>query len=175
MADPSRGSEAELPKPLARMAGTLAIIAGVFLAVLIVLMTINVVLRYGFDGGIHGLLEIMQIGMVSVIFLGLPHCTAVGAHIVVEMLTPILPKAFWRIVNPVVELACAVIFATMSWRAALRALDAYEYGDTTNYIRIPLALPWGIIALGSAATALIFLGRMVSIGTTKSLPAGSDL
>ncbi|MFC5585367.1 TRAP transporter small permease [Nitratireductor kimnyeongensis] len=163
-----------LPDALARTGETLAIIAGVLLAILIVLMTVNVVLRYGFDSGIHGILEIMQIGMVLVIFLGLPHCTAVGAHIAVEMLTHILPAIFWRIINPIVDIGCAVIFAMMGWLSALRALDAHEYGDTTNFLRIPLALPWSVIALGSGATALIFAGKLFWAQTTSPERAPED-
>lgn len=174
MAGSRPGSEPRLPRPLARTGEALAIIAGVVLTVLIVLMTINVVLRYGFDGGIPGNLEIMQVGMVAVIFFALPHCTAAGAHVVVEMLTAVLPAIFWRIVNPIVELVGALIFAAMSWRAALRALDALEYGDTTNYLRIPLTLPWGIIVIGSAATTLVFIGRMNRVAAAKGTAPSKD-
>ena len=138
----------------------LAIVAGTVIVGIAVLIVVNIGLRFFTGKAIIGAEEVVQVAMVPVIFLAIGYCGQIGGHISVDLLEPVLPKGFWRVVDPAVKIAGAVAFAAMSWQAIRSGAMAGEFNETTNIRRIPHQPMWIMLAVGAGFAGLIELTKL---------------
>jgi TRAP-type C4-dicarboxylate transport system permease small subunit len=138
----------------------LAIAAGAAMVGIALLIVINVLLRYFTGKAILGAEEIVQLTMVPVIFLAIAYCGQIGGHISVDIFESVLPRGFWRIVDPIVKIVGAITFAAMCWQAIQSGMMAGEFSETTNIRRIPLQPIWYMLAFGALFAAIIEFSKL---------------
>ncbi len=102
----------------------------------------------------------MQVAMVPVIFLAIGYCGQIGGHISVDILEPVLPRGFWRVVDPAIRIIGAVAFAAMFWQAIQSGNMAGQFNETTNIRRIPHQPMWFMLALGAGFAGIIELTKL---------------
>jgi TRAP-type C4-dicarboxylate transport system permease small subunit len=142
------------------------------LAVMVVLVFGNVVLRYAFDSGIAWAEEVARLMFVWLIFLGAILALRHHAHIGVEMLQERLPRK--------ARLACAVIshllmlyalwlFLYGSWNQTVIGLDTYS-----TVLRFPTAFMASAGLLCAASMTLIVAVNLLRIltGSAKAVVPG---
>ena len=94
--------------------------------------------RYFFNAPIPGHLEIVELLMVGVVFLGLAYTQLQNGHIRMQ----ILQKKFFKgrlfhLAEAVMMLLALGVFIMITRSSFLAALEAYEFGDVTSYILWP--------------------------------------
>jgi TRAP-type C4-dicarboxylate transport system permease small subunit len=94
--------------------------------------------RYFFNAPIPGHIEIVELLMVGVVFLGLAYTQLQDGHIRMQ----ILEKRFFKgrafnLAEALISLLSLLPFVMITYFSFLAALDAYEFGDVTSYINWP--------------------------------------
>lgn len=144
-----------------KAAHILAVLSGIGLLLLLALIFASVVMRYVFGAPMVGVNEIVQLGSVAIVMLALPWCTAEGAHVGVNVLDQQIGP-WGRFIGDLQARAIgAAILTALVWRAALKALDAREFGDATNMLQMPIWPFYAMISLGMALCALVLVLQFV--------------
>ena len=143
---------------LARTAQTAAgACAAIALASIMFLMLIDVTGRYLFNAPLPGAAEIIELAMGVCVFAALPLVTASNEHIRLDYLSNAVRGRVQALTNALVATISAAGMGLLAWRIADKALSIARYGDTTPFLKIPMAPIALFIALCAAISALIFL------------------
>lgn len=148
---------------LDRATAWLAVLAAVALVFLVVVISAGVVLRYVFGAPILGLNEITQMTAVVLVMAALPFCTERNGHVGVDVFDNAIGR-WGRLAGDLgSRLLSGLVLGILVWRAVLKALDAWEFGDTTNMLALPIWPFYGVLALGMALTVLVFAAQFAAI------------
>ena len=98
----------------------------------------EIVGRYFFNSPIPGHVEIVELMMVGIVFLGLAYTQLKDGNIRMQ----ILEKRFFsgrafHLAEATILLLSLFVFAMITWASYETALEAYDYGDVTSYILWP--------------------------------------
>jgi TRAP-type C4-dicarboxylate transport system permease small subunit len=140
-----------------RLLRLLALLSGMVLVGIAALIVFNVFRRYVLGDALFGTFELIEMGMVMVVFFGLAHCGRSGGHVAVDVFTHVLPRGFWRVTDGLIRLICAAAFFLLAWRGVDEAFDTARYGDTSNLLHIPEAPFWWVVVFGSLLAGLSYL------------------
>lgn len=123
-----------------RLSGrVLSVFVAVVLFGLMLLTCVDVIGRYLFNAPVQGASELTQFGMGLVVFGALPLVSASGSHIVVGLLDLVAGRAIEFLQRLVMTVTSVVALAVMGWRLYLTGVDLASYGDSSSFLRIPLA------------------------------------
>ncbi|MCP1200549.1 TRAP transporter small permease [Notoacmeibacter sp. MSK16QG-6] len=154
---------ARLSRRLDQATILLTVIGGICLLGLVVVVTAGVVSRYVFNEPLLGINEIVQLTAVALVMSALPYCSARGEHVAVDVFDPMLGP-WGRMFGDILSRAIAiVILAILTHRAVLKALDALQWGDATNMLRMPLWPYYAILSVGTALCVLVFTIQLLVI------------
>lgn len=131
----------------------LAVVAGLFVAAMMLLTVVDVVLRDVFNTGIQGTLEIIELLMACAFFIALPALFIRDAHIVVDVVDSVKPRWVPRLKRLAV-LAAAITLAAMTWQGWIAAQDTLMFGDVTSDLSMPRIWYWIPVLFGMAASAV---------------------
>ena len=145
----------------------LAALSSVFLLMVLVLVFVGVFARYLFNAPIVGINEFVQLASVGVVMLALPYCTNLGGHVSVDVLDNAIGAGGRFFGDMLSRALSAGVLSVLVWRAGLKSGDAYEFGDATNMIGLPLWPFYGFIAAGMALCVLILIVQLVVIFMQK--------
>ncbi|MCW9045276.1 MAG: TRAP transporter small permease [Alphaproteobacteria bacterium] len=143
-----------------KLESILGFLAAVLIFILMALTFIDVVGRQ-FDYPLPGGLEITEIMMGAVIFLGLPLVTADNGHVAVDLLDNLVPQNWKALQQFFINVLGAVVLAVVSYKLWGRAHETLEYGDNTAYLQIPLAPLVFFMSVMAGMTCLIFIGLSI--------------
>lgn len=148
---------------LDRATAWLAVLAAVALVFLVVVISTGVVLRYVFGAPILGLNEITQMTAVVLVMAALPYCTERGGHVGVDVFDKAIGR-WGRLAGDLgSKLLSGLVLSILVRRAALKALDAWAFGDTTNMLALPVWPFYGVLAFGIALTVLVLAAQFIAI------------
>lgn len=151
-------------------------IAAIAIFLLMVLGTTQIVLRSVFNSPIAGYIDLVELSMAGMAFLGAAYCQRLGAHIRMEMLVARLRgRWLWgsEILGTLVAVFIISVLVYYSWGHFMRS---YELGDSTidaeypvwpSKLLVPIAFTFWLIRL------LIQLAGSVRLFINPALaPAG---
>ncbi len=120
---------------------------------------VDVIMRYLFNSPIVGALELTEFSMAIVIFLGLILLTSQEGHVTVDLLDNFIPTKIKSIQNVIINLLNLAVMVVISRQLWIKAKDAAEYGDRTEYLFIPLSplIYFMSIITGIAGLILFFI------------------
>ena len=97
--------------------------------------------------------------MAIVIFLGLVLLTSQEGHVTVDLIDNFVPDKIKPIQKIIINLINLAVLAVISWQLWIKAGDAAEYGDRTEYLFMPLSplLIFMSIMTGIAGLILFFI------------------
>lgn len=147
-----------MPEGLARL---LAGVAAVFLCAMMLVTVADVVLRSLFAYPIFGTFDLVELFLVTLIFLGLPETFRREEHVVVDVVDHVVPPRVVALLKGLGALLTVVLLALMLWHAVPPARDTYVFGDQTLDLSIPRYIHWIPILLGTAAAVLAALAVLV--------------
>ena len=135
----------------------LAIIGGATLLGLMLLTVYAVIMRYVFNSPLLGALDYARVGLVVVTFMGLGYCGLTGGHIAVDFIGSFAPAWVLRVTDTFIRLSCAVLIGFMAWQGLRQGVDAFEMGEGTNEVEIPLFPFFGVVAFGCSVYAVVLV------------------
>jgi len=140
--------------PLSRF---MDIIGRAILALMVLLITLDVILRYFFNRPIKGSYELIEFMMVTLVFLGLAYTQTQKGHISITLLTAKLSQAQQAVIQSATYLLCLFTFIAVTWRSIIAA-EALRTGGTTSDILLIPSYPFmWVVVFGSALLSFVFL------------------
>ncbi|MCF3932192.1 TRAP transporter small permease [Acuticoccus sp. M5D2P5] len=137
---------------------TMAAFEEIFIAIILALMTlvafVQVVLRYGFNSGITGALELNRILFAWLILFGMSYAVRIGAHLGIDTLIRALPRPLFRF------FAMFGAFAAMLYGIILISGNWLEYLGATTRGGGAVDYWWRFFRVGTGLDDLIYPGFM---------------
>ncbi|MFC0470912.1 TRAP transporter small permease [Halalkalibacter kiskunsagensis] len=132
--------------------GALYTVISVFLSTMVILVFLNVVLRYAFDSGITWSEELARYLFVWVVFLGaivaFKDKSHLGVDLLIGALPPVAQKVLYTIVNVVIIIVLALV---VDGGYKMMELNSNSYAPATG---IPL---WLLFLSGTFAAVVMIL------------------
>ncbi|TCO72324.1 TRAP transporter small permease [Rhodovulum euryhalinum] len=118
----------------------------------------DVILRSAFNAPIQAATELTRMLMAVMVFSCLPVISARGGHIAVDLFDGLFDRLhLHRVREGAINIACGVMLVWPAARVWMLAGRAREYGDVTEYLRIPVFWITGFIAVSAAVTAAVLV------------------
>ncbi len=157
---PADGAQRGAGDPLSRIVFWICGgIAGVILALLMAVTVVDVVGRYVFNAPLPGSWEITKVMMAALIFAALPAVSRFEQHITIDLLDGFTPGGVVRARQILINLICAVALAILCWRLWIYAMQTAEFGDVTEYLRLPRAPAIFYMSVFSGLGALVLFAN----------------
>ena len=147
---------------LDRLTRRLAGAAAVFLCAMMMVTVADVVLRSLFAYPIFGTFDLVELLLVTLIFLGLPETFRREEHVVVDVVDHVAPGRVVALLRVLGALLAVALLALMLWHSLAPARDTNVFGDRTLDLGLPRYLHWMPILLGTAAAILAALVVLAS-------------
>ncbi len=144
--------------PVSRIADGLA---RVVLALMVLLITLDVVLRYFFNRPIKGSYELVEFMMVVLVYLGLAYTQTAKGHISISLLTAKLSPANNAVIGSITNVLSLGIFSLITWRCILQAEVVRTKGAISDILFIPNFPFMWLVVFGSSLLCLVFLLDLV--------------
>jgi TRAP-type C4-dicarboxylate transport system permease small subunit len=145
-----------------RLIGLSATIGAVALIAVMVAILIDVVGR-AFGRPLYGSQDVVTMAMVILVFGGMALCDRQGGHIAVDLLEPRFSERLNRLIDIVVALVGATIFAFIAWAVWDSAKLSQMLNLSTNLLRLPKAWFQWALAGFSVLAALGLLLRAAEL------------
>jgi len=146
----------------------LGIAASALLFGMMVLTFFDVVGRYLLNKPIRGAFEITELGLLVLIFAGLPLVSHADEHVTMDFIDRILPQRFARAWIRVVHTICAAIMFFLAWQVWIKANRIASYSDTTDVLRITIGPFVYFMALMIGLTGLVHVFKTFVPGAART-------
>jgi len=146
----------------------LGIAASALLFGMMVLTFFDVVGRYLLNRPIRGAFEITELGLLVLIFAGLPLVSHADEHVTMDFIDRILPQRFARAWIRVVHTICAAIMFFLAWQVWIKANRIASYSDTTDVLRITIGPFVYFMALMIGLTGLVHVFKTFVPGAART-------
>lgn len=113
-------------------------IAGIAIFLLMLLGTAQIILRTVFNSPIAGYIDLVELSMAGLAFLGAAYCQRLGSHIRMELLVGRLRGRWLWSFEVVGTLLALFIIAVLVYYSAGHFLRSYQLGDTTIDAEFPV-------------------------------------
>ena len=146
---------------LSRLTGIIAILV---LVAMMLFTVLNVIMRAFFNSPIPGDVELIEVGMVCVGFLGLAWCAMRGMHISVDLVVSFLPRRIQALFDSFGYLIGLGICVLLAWRSFAEGIGIRELNTLSSTLGFPMFPFYVITALGYAVLCLavvVLLARSV--------------
>jgi C4-dicarboxylate transporter DctM subunit len=132
-----------------------ASISAVFIVVIMLLTTTDVVLRYVFNNPIKGAYELASMLLVSVAYLGLSYVQSQKSHIRMDVLSTKLSSSGQLVLQLLGDTIFLVIGVIITWQMGLATWHAWLIGDYfMGLVKFPLWPPYLVITLGTGLVSI---------------------
>jgi TRAP-type C4-dicarboxylate transport system permease small subunit len=147
-----------------RADAVLGVAASALLFGMMVLTFFDVVGRYLLNKPIRGAFEVTELGLLILIFAGLPLVSHADEHVTMDFIDRILPGWLVRAWIRGVHAVCAAIMFFLTWQVWIKADRIAGYGDTTDVLRIAIGPFVYFMALMIALTGLVHVYKIFAPG-----------
>lgn len=156
-----RGARGNLIEFLTRgytgLLGGLNVVAAIFIFILMLLVSADVVGRYVFNRPLYGTFEIAESLLVFIVFLGFAYTQHEKGNIRVQVLANRLPLRVRSLLDVVAHALGLAIFALITYEAGRHAIEAWRIGEeSVGMVRIPLWPSRFAVPVGSFFLAIQF-------------------
>ena len=133
----------------------------------------DVVARYLLNRPIRGAFEITELGLLVLIFAGLPLVSHADEHVTMDFIDRMLPERFAGLWVRVMHVACAAIMFFLTWQVWIKAGRISAYGDTTDVLRIVVGPFVYFMAVMIGLTGAVHLFKVHSPGKARASQAST--
>ena len=154
-----------------RADAVLGIAASVLLFCLMTLTFADVVARYLLNRPIRGAFEVTELGLLVLIFAGLPLVSHADEHVTMDFIDRMLPERLVAVWIRLMHALCAAIMFFLAWQVWIKAARISSYGDTTDVLRIVTGPFVYFMALMIALTGAVHAVKVYSPGKAKASQA----
>lgn len=141
----------------------LNMIGAVWVALIMVLITVDVTGRAFFDSPLFGVPEIVKISVVGLVWCMMAHTLKVGAHLRSTILLDRMPPRLRKAVEILSCVLGVVMFALIVYSGWNNMIDAWQIGEFEGEdpVRVPTYPIRSLVIIGAALTSLQFLVMLV--------------
>lgn len=150
-----------LTRILSRVGRGAVVVAGLVLVSLVLLITVDVTLRRAFNSPLTFSYEIIEFGLVIVVWGSVLYSTARERHISIDVLTSRLPAKTRRFLMLTFDFISALVLFLISWQSITYAMDLRNAQRVSSMLDIPLYPFVFIVALGAILSGLILLVNFI--------------
>lgn len=160
-----------LVKLLHGLMASLNIIGAIWVFLIMLLITVDVVGRAFFNSPLFGVPEIVKISVVGLVWCQMAHTLRIGAHLRSTILLDRMPPAAQRAVEIFACLLGAAMFALIASSGWDNMIESWHIGEFEGEepVRVPTAPIRTLVLIGAALTAIQFLIMLVDVIRGKSL------
>jgi C4-dicarboxylate transporter DctQ subunit len=145
---------------LDRLSTSIERIAGLFLAVITVLVFASAIGRYAFAAPIPDAFDIARLMLGVAMLWGFASVGYRGAHIKVDLMAELLPARARLWLDVIASLVLLLFTVLLAWMLLGRVESAYASNESTFDLRLPV-WPWlALIWLGVVASAFTITTRI---------------
>lgn len=144
-------------------------IASGCLAAMMLLTVVDVILRALFNLPVRGTYELVELLLCVTFFVALPAVFLRDDHIVVDSIDRYFPRAVPAL-RRLAGVIAVVMLALLTWQGAIRARDAWSFGDVTSDLALPRILYWIPLLFGLGGGALAALVRRPGSANRSETP-----
>jgi len=138
---------------------------------MMVLTFFDVVGRYLLNRPIRGAFEVTELGLLVLIFAGLPLVSHADEHVTMDFIDRILPPRLAAAWIRVMHVICAAIMFFLAWQVWLKADRIAGYGDTTDVLRIGIGPFVYFMALMIGLTGAVHVFKTFVPGAARTSQA----
>lgn len=160
-----------LLKLLHGLMASLNVIGAIWVFLIMLLITVDVVGRAFFNAPLFGVPEIVKISVVGLVWCQMAHTLKIGAHLRSTILLDRMPPAARRAVEIVACILGAAMFALIVYSGWNNMIDAWRIGEFEGEepVRVPTAPVRTLVLIGAALTAIQFLVMLIDLVRGKRL------
>jgi TRAP-type C4-dicarboxylate transport system permease small subunit len=119
---------------------------------LLILLTVVVVMRYGFASGLNIATELSELMFAIFVMAGIVQAARIGAHVATQLLLHVL-QGPWRLALAIlINSVTAGVYLLLAWYALQNAIIAHD--QTTPVLGIPWSVGYGCLGLGLTLVAV---------------------
>ncbi len=154
----------------------LNMIGAVWVALIMVLITVDVTGRAFFDSPLFGVPEIVKISIVGLVWCMMAHTLKVGAHLRSTILLDRMPPRLRKSVEILSCVLGVVMFALIVYSGWNNMIDAWQIGEFEGEepVRVPTYPIRSLVIIGAALTSLQFLVMLVEQIRGKPFLSGQE-
>lgn len=115
-----------------------AAVAGVLIALAMGMTVFEVIARRVFNAPLPGVIDMFDLGMAAVAFLGASQCQRAGGHVRMELVVRKLKGRTLWVVESITTLCAFLFVAAVSEASAEAVIRAYRVGDSTMDLLLPV-------------------------------------
>jgi len=128
----------------------LILVGGGAIGFMMLLTTVDVVLRWLFNSPIPGTFELMEFMMAGAVFLGLAYVERIKGHIAIDFLSTRLSPATQGTIRIIGYVLALVVFGVITWKTGQNAYTAWRISDyTLGAIQLPTWPARSAVPLGT--------------------------
>ena len=154
-----------------RADAVLGIAASALLFGMMVLTFFDVVARYLLNRPIRGAFEVTELGLLVLIFAGLPLVSHADEHVTMDFIDRMLPDRLARIWVRIMHAVCAAIMFFLAWQVWIKANRIASYADTTDVLRISIGPFVSFMSLMIGLTGIVHIYKMFAPGEARASQA----
>jgi TRAP-type C4-dicarboxylate transport system permease small subunit len=151
-----------------RADAVLGIAASALLFSMMVLTFFDVVGRYLLNRPIRGAFELTELGLLILIFAGLPLVSHADEHVTMDFIDRVLPERLRRAWIRAMHAICAAIMFFLAWQVWIKANRIAGYGDTTDVLLIPIGPFVYFMALMIGVTGVVHVFKIFVPGAERT-------
>ena len=146
--------------------GVMNAIGTVWVGVITVLISCDIIGRVAFNSPIIGVPEIVKVSIVAIAWMQMAHTLKIGAHLRSEIILDRLPSRGKAFVNLLAYSMGAFVFAMVVYSGWPNMIEGWRVGEFEGElpVRVPTYPVRTILILGAALTSiqfLLFLGQTI--------------
>lgn len=134
-------------------------IGGVILALMMVLIVAEVLLRSLFKLTVPGVIEVAGFMMIAIAFFGMAFTAMMKAHLAVNLVTQNLSRSVQTVLNFFTGFFCLVVVFVIARQAALMVRPMWLIGETTGVLFLPVYPMFLVVAFGASIFFLVLLAN----------------
>ena len=142
-------------------------VASIVLFFMMALTFVDVIGRYLFNSPVVGGVELTEFAMAIVIFLGLTLLCCEEGHVVVDIFDSFVPEGMKPIQNIIINIVSFIVMGVISWQLWLKAGEAVEYGDRTQFLLMPMGPLFYFMSIMTGISSVIMLFIMFKSNKTE--------
>ena len=143
-----------------KLVTALAVVAGAILTAITVALIVNVAVRVAGAGGLFGMVDAIELGLMASTFLAAPWVLMKNGHVVVDIALMAMPPRTQRKVNLATMLLGAAMSLVLTWSSASALSISLERGSMIRGVLVlPEWIPLIAPTIAGLLLALEFLRR----------------
>jgi TRAP-type C4-dicarboxylate transport system permease small subunit len=149
----------------------LNMLGSVWVFLVMLLVTADVVCRSFFNAPLFGVPEIVKVSVVGLLWCQMAHTLKIGAHLRSTILLDRMPPHARRAIEIVSCLLGAITFALIVYSGWDSMIESWRIGEFEGEapVRVPTAPIRSLVLIGAALTAIQFLVMLVDLMRGKML------